>query len=276
MFEKMEKGDIIGKGRTAEVIYWGNNRVLKLFYKNFPSNIIDYQFKVDTSIGKIFHNCPKAFEKFEENSRIGIVYEYIDGIILTEFMGKKIKKVGKALRMLAEIHVDMHKNEINEINSQKNTFKLAINKTDLLDDDQKIKIIKYMEKLPDGNTVCHGDLHPENILVSNNKMHVIDWSNSYSGNPNGDVARTYYTIKHGLAPSDEYMLKKSFIHRFFFKAIKSLLAKTYIKHYLKLTGISLKEIKQWDLVIYAARLSDPVPLEYDNLLKMINKKIKHN
>jgi len=107
--EKMEKGEVIGKGRAAEVIYWGNNRVLKLFYKSFPSNIIDYQFKVDTLIGKIFPNCPKAFEKIEENGRIGIVYEYIEGIILTEFMGKKIKSVGKAIRMLAEIHVDMHR-----------------------------------------------------------------------------------------------------------------------------------------------------------------------
>jgi len=118
----MEKGEVIGKGREAEVIYWDNNRVLKLFYKDFPRNIIDYQFKVDTLIGKIFPNCPKAFEKIEENGRIGIVYEYIEGVILTDFMGKKIKSVGKGIRMLAEIHVEMHKYKIKDINSQKNTF----------------------------------------------------------------------------------------------------------------------------------------------------------
>ena len=54
------------------------------------------------------------------------------------------------------------------------------------------------------------------------------------------------------------------------------MAKTYIKHYMKLTGISLKEIKKWDLVIFAARLHEPVPLEYDNLLKMINKLLEHH
>jgi len=271
----MEKGEVIGKGREAEVLFWGNNRVLKLFSKDFPRNIIDYQFKVDTLIGNIFPNCPKAFEKIEENGRIGIVYEYIEGVILTNFMGKKIKSVGKGIRMLAEIHAEMHKYEIKGINSQKNIINLAINQTNLLDDDQKKEIIKYLGKLPDGNTICHGDLHPENIMVSKNKLYVIDWSNAYSGNPNGDVARTFYTIKYGLAPSDEYTLKKNFIVRFFFKKIKSLVAKTYIKQYIKLTGISLKEIKKWDLVIFAARLRDPVPLEYNNLLKMINKKLKH-
>jgi thiamine kinase-like enzyme len=191
-------------------------------------------------------------------------------------MGKKISKVGKALRMLAEIHVDMHKYEIKDINSQKNTFKLAIHQTNLLDDDQKKEIIKYIEKLPDGNTICHGDFHPGNIIVSKNKLYVIDWPIAYSGNPNGDVARTFYLLKYGLSPSDEYTLKKSFIHRFFFKAIKSLVAKIYIKRYLNLTGISLKEIKKWDLAIFATHLREPVPLEYDNLLKMINNLLKHH
>lgn len=272
----MEKGDVIGKGRTAEVIYWGNKRVLKLFYKDSPRNIIDYLFKVDTLVGKIFPNCPKALEIIEENGRIGIVYEFIEGILLRDLMGKKIKSVGKALRMLAEIHADMHKYEINDIHTQKNTLKLAIQQTNLLSDDQKMEITNYLEKLPDGNTLCHGDIHPENIVVSKSKLYVIDWSNAYSGNSNGDVARTYYVLKYGLAPSDENTLKKNFIVRFFFKTIKSIVAKTYIKYYKKLTGISLKEIKKWDLAIFAARLREPVPLEYDNLVKMINKILKRH
>ncbi len=272
----MIKGEVIGKGRAAEVIYWGNNRVLKLFYKKFPSNIIDYQFKVDTLVGKIFPNCPKPFEKIKENGRIGILYEYIEGITLIEFMKKKIINIGKALRMLAEIHVEMHKYESKDINSLKNIFKPIIHQTNLLDDDQKKEITNYIEKLPDGNAICHGDLHPDNIIVSKNKLYVIDWANTYSGNPNSDVARTFYLIKYGTSPSDEDTLKKSFIHRFLYKAIKSRLSKIYVKHYLKLTGISLKEIKKWDLAIFATRLRESVPLEYDNLLKMINNSLKHH
>ncbi len=88
----MEKREVIGKGRAAEEIYWGNNRVLKLFSKSFPNNLIDYEFKVNTLIEKIFPNCPKAFEKIEENGRTGILYEYIDGITLSESIWGKIKK----------------------------------------------------------------------------------------------------------------------------------------------------------------------------------------
>ncbi|MHA2007246.1 MAG: phosphotransferase [Promethearchaeota archaeon] len=270
----MEKGKVIGKGRSAEVIYWSSNRILKLFYNDFPSHLVDYIFKVDTIVGNILPNSPKALEKIEENGRVGIIYEYIEGIILTEFMGRKFKTVGKGIRMLAKIHAEMHKHVIKDIYSQKDVFSLAINQKDLLPDKQKKEILEYLEKLPNGNTICHGDLHPENIMVSDDKLYVIDWSNAYSGNPCGDVARTFYVLKYGLAPSDEDTLKKSFVTRFFFKAIKSLVARTYIKQYQKLTGVSRKDIKKWDLVIYAARLRDPVPLEYDNLLKMIEKLLK--
>ena len=205
---------------------------------------IDYEYKVNTLIEKIFPYCPKAFEKIEENGRIGILYEYIEGITLTEFMKKKKKNIGKGLRMLAEIHADMHKNNVKDITSQKDIFSHAIHQTNLLDDNQKNEIINYIKNLPDGITICHRDLHPENIIISKNKLYVVDWPNAYSGNQHGDVARTFYLLKYGLSPSDEYTLKKSFIHRFLYKAIKSRLANIYIKHYLKLTDSSLKEIKK--------------------------------
>jgi len=267
----MLKGEVIGKGRTAEVIYWGNNKVLKLFYKKISSEYIDYQYKVDSIVGNIFPKCPKTFDRIVENNRIGIIYEYIEGTELREFMGKSIKSISKFLKRLAELHVEMHENEINNINSQFQHFENGIQRTDSLDANQKREIIKYLKMLPDGNVICHGDFHVENVIISKNTLYVMDWSNAYSGNQNGDVARTYYVLKHGLAPSDEIFLKKSFLHRFLFKRIKSLTAKIYIKHYMKLSGISLKDIRMWDLVVYAARLSEPIPLEYDNLLKMIKK-----
>ncbi|MHA2397346.1 MAG: aminoglycoside phosphotransferase family protein [Promethearchaeota archaeon] len=271
----MEKGDVIGRGRTAEVLYWGNNRVLKLFNQDFPHELIDYQYQMDSLIGDIFPNCPKAFEKLEEEGKIGIVYEYVEGIPLREYMGNSFKKVGEGMRMLAEIHAEMHKHEIMDILTQHNFFSIAINKADLLSDDQKKAIITYLEKLPDGKTICHGDMHPENILLSNEKLYVMDWTNVYSGNPSSDVARSIYVLKYGLGAPDEAILNKSFLHRYFFKAIKKFAARPYIKQYLKLTGNSLKEIEKWNLVIFAARLREPVPLEYDNLLKMIHKKLKH-
>ncbi len=271
-FKLYSRGDY-GKGREAEIIYWGNDRVLKLFYKKFSEDWVDYQFKVNSLIETKFPNCPKAFEKIEDNGRYGIIYEYIDGITLNEFMGKKLKNMGKGLRMLAEIQVNMHKHKIDNIRIQKNKIKDEIHQTDLLDENQKRTITQYLEKLPDGDIVCHSDFHPDNIIISKNKLYVVDWANACSGDPTGDVARTYYVIKYGLSPSDEGFMKKSFLHRFLYRAGKGRAAKIYLKHYLNLTGISVNKVRKWDLPIFAARLREGISLENENLLKMINKNL---
>ncbi len=71
-------------------------------------------------------------------------------------------------------------------------------------------------------------------------------------------------------------MKKSFIHRFLYRTVKARAAKIYLKHYLKLTGTSLEEIKKWNLATFAARLREGIPLENDNILKMINKLLEHH
>jgi aminoglycoside phosphotransferase (APT) family kinase protein len=38
-------------------------------------------------------------------------------------------------------------------------------------------------------TVCHGDVHPLNVLVDGNTATLIDWTDSCVGDPHGDVAR---------------------------------------------------------------------------------------
>ncbi len=48
------------------------------------------------------------------------------------------------------------------------------------------------------NEICHGDYHPENVLVDqNNDFKVIDWANMFVSNKYLDIARTYYLIKSG-------------------------------------------------------------------------------
>ena len=51
------------------------------------------------------------------------------------------------------------------------------------------------------------------------------------------------------------------------------MASNYINTYTKLTGTSKKQIKKWELIIFAARLSEQILEEREMLLKLITKKI---
>src|SRR5438105_2291070 len=54
--------------------------------------------------------------------------------------------------------------------------------------------------LPDGTALCHGDFHPDNVLLSPRGPVVIDWSSASRGHPVGDLAWTSRLLRTADLP----------------------------------------------------------------------------
>jgi hypothetical protein len=88
------------------------------------------------------------------------------------------------------------------------------------------------------------------------------------GSPMADIARTSIILKYGEVPDKMQRINGiiSFIRNKFYK--------TYINHYLKITGTKLEEIHKWELPVAAARLTEWLPQsEKSALLSVINMKL---
>jgi thiamine kinase-like enzyme len=133
-----------------------------------------------------------AIKRLKKRDGLASYTNSLKGPNLSELNGKNILKSIKMLKMMAKKQAKMHKYEIRGIESQKDAFKRILKRVNHLSELRKSEIMKYLELLPEGNKICHNDFHPENIILSKNKLYVVDWANSTSGNPNGDVARTLY------------------------------------------------------------------------------------
>jgi uncharacterized protein (TIGR02172 family) len=265
----MEVGQLIGQGRTAEIFQWGEDKVLKLFRPGISKEIIENEYRVSSDINKIAKSTPKAYEFIEIENRIGIIYERIFGVSMMKLTAAKPWSAKIEAERLAETHKSIQQEVDFQLPKYKDILKRNIEKTKLLSEDTKIKLYKYMENLRDGNKLCHGDLHPDNILIAEGKLVVIDWMTATQGDPLADVARTSVILKYSNAPGLSYInsiIIKVFTHRFY---------SCYIKHYIKITGAKLKEIEEWELPIAAARLIEWSPEdEKKQLLQFINKKIR--
>ena len=66
---------IIGKGRTAEVYDYKDNKVLKLFYSTSNDKDIEYEYLITKNISNITSIVPKVYDVINVNNRMGIVYE---------------------------------------------------------------------------------------------------------------------------------------------------------------------------------------------------------
>ena len=86
--------------------------------------------------------------------------------------------------------------------------------------------------MPKHNKVCHGDINPSNIIVTNDgKYYIIDWSHATQGNASADAARTYllFCLKENEETAKKYL-------DIFCK--KSDTAKQYVEKWLPIVAAS--------------------------------------
>jgi aminoglycoside phosphotransferase (APT) family kinase protein len=267
----LEKNILLGEGRDAEVFLFGKNQVLKLFRKDVSIERIDFEYSVSELVQKHYQYTPKVFGKIEESGRQGILYEFIDGKTMNENIMKHKLKIRTFGKCLGTLHANLHKQKTSKIRSQKPYFEQRIRNTSFLTNSQKEIIIKYLYSLKDGESFCHGDLHPDNVLISKNAPFVIDWSNLTIGNPHADIARTTFLLKKSFDPNNSEL---SSVYRAIVRVYRSLFYRIYYKSYRKIRRISKKEVVAWELIICAVRLSEDISEELDYLLTRINHNLR--
>jgi len=261
----MQNGKLIGQGRTAEIFEINEDKIVKLFRPDFPLPLIENEFKITKSLINKKLPIPGVFELLKIEDRFGIVYEKIIGTTMMNIISTKPWRIKSEAKRLAELHKSIQVNVNEDIPNQDFRIKKNIQETDYLNNNIKAKLIDYIDKLPKGEILCHGDFHPDNIIISKNKVFVIDWMAATYGNPLSDVARTSIIFKFGIVPEHESSIKSIIINY-----IRKRYYNEYIQHYLRISGQRKELIEQWEAPIAAARLVETIPLkEKEMLLKFV-------
>lgn len=264
----MKKGELLGKGMTAEVYKWGQDKVLKLFWENYSEEWVKYEAEIGQRIHEAGVPSPAVFETVEIDGRKGIIFERINGKTLTDIILKQPWLFTSFVYQMARFQYSIHKQTTNSIPTQKEKFTRTISLSSNILGDRVNRILDYIDRLPDGDNICHGDLYLSNIINSNNKLVAIDWSAGYRGDPSGDVARTCLIINSPavLPGTPDIMAAMS-------KFPKSLTCWAYLNEYMKISKIKYKDIDAWMLPVAASKLKDRIPGEEKWLLGIINKRL---
>lgn len=261
----MQRGKLIGQGRTAEIFEYGENRVLKLFRTGFPKMAIENEFKVGLELCKKDLPVPKVDNFVEVEDRFGIVYERVNGPTMMDLLSSKPWQILKGAQKLAELHKAIQIQVNAEIPPLKSRLKKSIANSELLSDKIKADLCEILQSLPDRAVLCHGDFHPDNIIISPNKVVVIDWMTATIGDPLADVARTSIIFKFGVLPEHKSRIETGIIN-----FVRGKFFSEYLRHYLKISGVSIDSIEQWEVPIAAARLIEWIPPgEKDKLLSFV-------
>jgi hypothetical protein len=162
-------GALIAAGRDADIYEYRTGTVLRRS-RNGRFQILEARtMEFVRSAG---YPVPEVYEVGDDG--IDLVMERVTGLTMLETASNRPWKLRGFGRDLAELHVSLH----------------------------HLTAPDWMKVLPfgSGDRVLHLDLHPLNIILSDNGPVVIDWTNASRGDPLVDVAATRVLLASGDVP----------------------------------------------------------------------------
>ena len=242
----------IAYGRTAEIYAWGEDQVLKLFYDWFSLEDIEYEARIGWVVHASGAPAPAVGKLVRVNGRNGLLYQRIHGENMFEHLQRKPWRVMACARQTASLLTELHRSTLRmDIPAQRGRLEHKLRQAAALPDRLRHKALANLEKLPDGNSICHGDLHPGNILLTAEGGTIIDWIDATRGNPLADLARSTI-LALGAAASNQVpnQALKSFVRLF---------QATVVREYFRREPGGEAEYHRWLPVVAAARLSEQIP-----------------
>ncbi len=250
-------------GHDSEIIDYGDNRLLKLFVEGTPLEKVKNELLYTQMIREVGVDAPFMYGIEKVDGRNGILYEMTEGPTFLEWELRHLSALDKLSRYFAYLHREIHQHDVRTLPSLKKRMCSNIRMCKALPKREKERVLDLLKDLPDGQSVCHGDFHPSNIIISMDGPVILDWAKAARGHFLADVARTALLIEiwlPGRMPECELETVEE---------IRGRMAELYKEEYLDLCQLSKEDLEAWTIPVAAERISDGAPSEREQLIEMI-------
>jgi tRNA A-37 threonylcarbamoyl transferase component Bud32 len=254
-------------GRQAEIFAWGEGRVLKLFLGNWPE-AARHEFAISRLAYMQGARTPQPLEVVEKDGRPGIVFEKVEGPSLLRLLGMRPWQVKSMGRQFAELHHTVHRCKAPELPSARPELEKIIQSRQQLSTTTRTALLKLLSTLQDGDSLLHGDFHPDNVMVTSRGMVIIDWPNAACGCPLADVARTSIMLRIG-EPVGEISFGLMVLSRI----LRGVFRSAYVREYIRHSPYVEADLHPWELILAAQRIGDRIPGEEGKLIKFIERNL---
>ena len=177
--------------RSNKTVYRDNDRCIKVFNEDYSKADVLNEALNQARIEETGLNIPKILEVTMIDGKWAIVLQYISGKTLAQLMEEDSENYDKYIEQLVDIQLEIQSKTCPLLNKLKDKMNRKIGET-TLDATTRYELHTRLEGMPKHKKVCHGDLNPSNIIITEDgKPYIIDWAHATQGNASADAARTY-------------------------------------------------------------------------------------
>lgn len=177
--------------RNNKTIYRDDNTCVKVFNNDYSKADVLNEALNQSRVEETGLNIPKILEVTMIDGKWAIVSEFIEGKTLAQLMEENPEKKRSYIEMLVDIQLEIQSKSCPLLNKLKDKMNRKISSCEL-DATTRYDLHTRLDSMPKHNKVCHGDLNPSNIIITEDGTpYIIDWAHVTQGNASADAARTY-------------------------------------------------------------------------------------
>lgn len=235
----------IGSGHKSDVFVMPDGRILKLFVPEFTA-LAPEEIEISRLLERAGVEAPRVEDTVEIDGRPGIVLGNLDvGTTLSSLVRSEPWRIVAGARELAAKHAALHGHRSPDLPSQRIRLENEIRASTGLPVAARHTALQVLEALPDGDTVCHNDIHMLNVIVHPRGSTLIDWVLATRGNPLADVAVAVLQLRFGEQP-------RGLAARAALELGRAVFWRAYLGRYLALRRPDVRELARWELPVAVA------------------------
>ncbi len=256
-------GARLGAGREADVHAWGDDAVVKLYRPGVGGHRFEMLALAELDGRGV---TPKLIGTVCCDGRTGLVMERLDGADMLSVLQHQPWRVLGLARTLAAAHLTVHGVEAPATLPAVREVLAARISGAALPPHLRDHALRVLEGLPDGDSLCHGDLHPGNVLLTEDRVAVVDWPGAARGAPEADHARTRLLLRWAAPPPGTSLMDRALM-----AAGRSVFATSYERAYRRGASLTLPRPEAWLVVHAAARSGEGIDDEHPRILSFLTR-----
>ena len=240
--------EVIAKG-VNKVSYRDGNVRIKIFENDFKKSDILNEALNQARVEETGLRIPKLLEVRKTDGKWSILTEYVEGVTLQSLMEESPEQVKSYMEQFVLLQREIQSKRSPLLTKLKDKMNRKISQSGL-NATTRYDLHTRLNAMPDHIKVCHGDYHPNNVIVDKDgRLFVVDWAHATQGNGSADAARTYLLFK--LQGKDEW-------------------ARLYLDMFCDMNDVAKQYVLRWTPIVAASQLVKEKPEEREFLLRWVD------
>jgi tRNA A-37 threonylcarbamoyl transferase component Bud32 len=192
-------GEKLGEGNTADIHAWAPGQIVKLFRSSDLRRFGQHEARATRVAFANGVPAPQVFDEVMPDGRFGIVLARLEGPTLAQQLlagALTREEVGK---ILAGLYHAVHAIEPPPIVASLRSWMASAARSGGLPEHIATGVLTLIDRLPPGDGLCHGDLHPGNVIMTADGPKIIDWACALRAPGIFDIARAHITLTEIVA-----------------------------------------------------------------------------